>query len=247
MFSLFKSSYCLKDLIPANYIDIHNHVLPGIDDGAKTIEDTERLISGMKSINISGIIPTPHTFAKQFNNTPDTIKNAYNTAVEIGSDKSFLRGYASEYMLDLSLMERIKNEKLLCVHENFILVELPFLKYPLDLYEMLFELKCKDYKIIIAHPERYVYFHRDIKKLEKLKTSGVYFQLNLLSLTGMYGKKIQKIAENLIDRNLYDFTGTDIHNEHHINQFSVKSIYFNKNKIGDLIKKNAFFDTLDII
>lgn len=243
MLSLFKSRYYLKDLIPANYIDIHNHVLPGIDDGAKTIEETEILISGMKNINISGAIATPHTFSKYWNNTPDTIKNAYNTTLEIDSHKLFLRGYASEYMLDSSLIERIKNETLLCIQDQFILVELSFLKYPLDLYEMLFELKCKDYKIIIAHPERYIYFHNDIKKFEKLKASGVYFQLNLLSLTGHYGKQIQKIAENLIERDLYDFTGTDIHNEYHITQLAVKSIHFNKNKIGDLLQKNVVFDT----
>lgn len=242
MLTLFKTGYYLKELIPNNYIDIHNHILPGIDDGAKTIVETEILISSMKNIHITGAIATPHTFSKYWNNTPNSIKSAYDIVAKIDSSMFFLKGYASEYMLDASLMHRIKNEKLLCLKDSFILVEFSLLSYPLNLYDMLFELKCNDYKIIIAHPERYVYFHNDIRKLEKLKTSGVYFQLNLLSLTGEYGKEIKKIAEYLIEKDLYDFTGTDIHNLHHVNQFATKSIYNNKNKIVDLLQMNAIFN-----
>jgi protein-tyrosine phosphatase len=241
MFSLFKSRYYLKDLIPNHYIDIHNHLLPGIDDGAKTIEETKMLVSGMKKINIAGAIATPHTFAKYWNNTSTSISNAYNIATGSEEEKSFLKGYASEYMLDKTLIERVNNEKLLCLHDSYILVELSLVSCPLDLYEMLFELKCKDYKIIIAHPERYFYFHKHIDKFEKLKSFGVYFQLNLLSLTGYYGREVQKTAERLIEKNLYDFTGTDIHNEEQMNQFSTESVHFNKNKIGDLMQNNSIF------
>ena len=98
----------------------------------------------------------------------------------------------------------------------------------------------KNYQIILAHPERYRYFHKDTKKFNKLKESGVYFQLNLMSLTGYYGKEIQKIAEQLLENDLYDFTGTDIHNERHIEELRTKYIPFkNKNKIGDLLEKNT--------
>ncbi|MFB3390021.1 tyrosine-protein phosphatase [Flavobacterium sp. LAR06] len=242
MLRIFKPKYLLKDLLPNQYIDIHNHLLPSIDDGPNTAKETMKLISRMKEIRIEGAIATPHTYIKYWNNTSHNIYCAYGIAKQIEPGKSFLKGYASEYMLDASLVARLNKEKLLCIHDTYILVELPYMGCPLNLYEMLFELKCKNYKIIIAHPERYIYFHNSIEKFKKLKLFGVYFQLNLLSLIGYYGKSIQKIAESLIENDLYDFTGTDIHNEHHIDQYATKPIYFNINKIGDLLRANSLFN-----
>jgi len=242
MLSFFKSKYYLKDLIPNDYIDIHNHLLPGIDDGAKTVAETTMLIERMKEINIAGAFATPHTFYGRWKNSASSIKSAYDIAVETDINSSFLLGYASEYMLDYTLMARIKEEKLLCINDSFVLVELHLFNNPMDLYDMLFELKLKEYKIIIAHPERYLYFHNDFRKFNKLKASGVYFQLNLLSLTGYYGTEVQKMAEKLLENDMYDFTGTDIHHEKHIDELTKKPILFSKkNTIGDLLQKNTVF------
>lgn len=245
MFSLFKSKYFLKDIMPNDYIDIHNHLLPGIDDGAKTIEETTLLIERMRGLNINSAIVTPHTFSKHWDNTPTSIKTAFEIASVPEVNKSFLKRCASEYMLDISLIERVKQEPLLCIHANYVLVEFPLFSRPMNLYDMLFEIKIRDYKIIIAHPERYLYFHNSMRKYEKLKEYGVYFQLNLLALTGYYGKDVQKIAERLLENDLYDFTGTDIHNEGHIQQFTSNPILLSKkNKISDLLQKNGIFNTL---
>lgn len=245
MLSLFKSKYYLKDLLPDDYVDIHNHLLPGIDDGSKTIEQTNILIAQMKELNIHSAIATPHTFRTHWDNTTESIKNAFGIATASAVNQSFLKGYASEYMLDISLIERLKKEPLLCIHENYVLVEFPLFSRPVNLYDMLFEIKIKDYKIIIAHPERYLYFHNSMIKYEKLKEYGVYFQLNLLALIGYYGKDVQKIAERLLENDLYDFTGTDIHNEGHIQQFiSNPFLLSKKNKISDLLQKNGIFNTL---
>jgi len=230
--------------MPKNYIDIHNHLLSGIDDGAKTKEETNSLISGMKELNIAGAVATPHTFHGLWNNTTSSIKKAYDTAIATAPNRAFLKGYSSEYLLDATLIERINEEKLLCLVDNYILVELPLFSNPINLYEMLFELKMKDYKIIIAHPERYLYFHNNLEKFSKLKKSGVFFQLNLLSLTGFYGKEIQKMAERLLQNDMYDFTGTDIHRKSHVDELISKPIAFsNKNKIGDLLEKNTLFNS----
>lgn len=141
------------------------------------------------------------------------------------------------------MISRINKEKLLCLTDNYILVELPLFNYPINFYDLLFELKLKEYKIIIAHPERYLYFHNDFRKFNKLKTSRVYFQLNLLSLTGYYGKEAQKMAEKLLDHEIYDFTRTNIHNEKQIDELTNKPILFSKrNKIGDLLRKNTVFN-----
>jgi protein-tyrosine phosphatase len=242
MFSILKSKYYLKDIIPNNYVDIHNHLLPAIDDGSKTIEETAILIAGMKQLNINSAIATPHTFKGNWDNTPETIKTAFEISGEHDENKSFLKGYASEYMLDTSLIERLKKEALLCIHENYVLVEFNIFFKPINLYDLLFEIKVKGYKIIIAHPERYLYFHDSLKKYEKLKEYGVYFQLNLLALVGYYGKKIQKIAEQLLENDLYDFTGTDIHNINHIDQLTNNPICFSdKKKLAILLKNNTVF------
>lgn len=245
MFSIFKPRYYLKDIIPKKYIDIHNHLLPGIDDGAKNQEETNILIKGMEALNISSAIATPHTYNGYWDNTPESIKFAFDEVINSVANNCFIKSYASEYMLDKFLIERIKDETLLCIKDNYILVELPIFNYPSGLYEMLFELKIKDYKIIIAHPERYVYFHKNLKKIKRLKEFGVYFQLNLLSLIGFYGKEVQKTAELLLDKDLYDFSGTDIHNKQHIDEFLNKPISFsNRNKISKLLEENTIFNTL---
>lgn len=242
MLSLLKTKYYLKDLLPENYIDIHNHLLPGIDDGAKTIEETDYLIMQMKSLNIVAAIATPHTFNGLWDNTSTSIENAYKIAIENNQNKLFLKRYASEYMLDVKLIEKVKNEPLLCLFENYILIEFHLFNYPINLYEMLFELKLKNYKMIIAHPERYLYFHNSINKYKKLKDFGVYFQLNLLSLTGYYGKAIQSMAETLLQNDLYDFTGTDIHNENQIKYLESKPIQIvDKKKMNNLLNKNSLF------
>jgi tyrosine-protein phosphatase YwqE len=107
---------------------------------------------------------------------------------------------------------------------------------------LLFEIKVIAYKIITAHSERYLYFHDNIKKYEKIKEYGVYFQLNLLTLVGHYGKDIKKIAEQLLEKELYDFTGTDIRNEGHIQKLlTIPIALAKKNKMPDLLQKNILF------
>lgn len=242
MFSIFKSKFYLKEILPDGYIDIHNHVLAGIDDGAKTPEETILLITQMKALNINAAIATPHTFSGLWNNTSDSIKDAYEIALTNNDNTNFLKGYASEYMLDSTLTEKSKQEKLLCLRDNYLLIEFNLFNNPLNLYEMLFELKTKNYQLIIAHPERYLYFHNAIDKYQKLKQYGVFFQLNLLSLTGYYGKSIQNQAITLFKNDLYDFTGSDIHSITEINQFrSVPMQIPDKNKMDRLLENNKIF------
>lgn len=239
MFSFLKSKPLLKELLPSNYLDIHNHILPGIDDGAASIEDTDALIAGMKELGISNAVATPHTFFGRWDNTAQSIHTAFEKQSTQAIDPHFIVRGASEYMLDPRLIARAQNEPLLCLKDNHLLVELNLFTCPMDLYELLFELKIKGYKIIIAHPERYVYFHNNIQKFEKLKDFDVDFQMNLLSLTGYYSKSILQCTQQLLDNNFYDFTGTDIHHAQHIERLKNKPLeYLNKNKLIDLLANN---------
>ncbi len=243
MFSFLQSTTYLKNLMPKFYIDIHNHLLPGIDDGSVNIDDTNSLIVGMKELGISKAIATPHTFFGRWDNTAQDIMSSYENYYKEVTDNNFIVKYASEYMLDSRLIKIAKSERLLCIKDNYILVELPLFNCPIDLYELLFELKIKGYKIIIAHPERYVYYHNSLRKFEKLKEFEVEFQMNLLSITGYYSKAILKCSQELLQNNFYNYTGTDIHHNQHIERLKNKPLLFkDHNKLIDLLQKNEIFE-----
>lgn len=239
---LFSFYYKLKDIVPIHYIDIHNHILPGIDDGATDVIQSDRMIEAMKKINILKAICTPHTYIGKWDNTPDTIENAFKLTVKDKENLNFLKGFASEYMLDENLIELAKKERLLCLTENYLLIEIPLRSFQLNLYEMLFELQLLNYKLILAHPERYLNLCGDLNELKKIKSIGVFFQLNLLSLTGYYGDSVTKNAINLLNNDLYDFSGTDIHNDKQVeNLYSSRIKYSNKKKLIALLEKNLIF------
>lgn len=243
MFSFLKSKPLLKEILPSDYIDIHNHILPGIDDGAASIEDTDDLIAGMKELGISNAIATPHTFFGRWDNTAQSIHTAFEKQyTEESKDPHFIVRGASEYMLDPRLIARANTEPLLCLKDNYLLVELNLFTCPMDLYELLFELKIKGYKIVIAHPERYAYFHDSLHKFEKLKEFEVEFQMNLLSLTGYYSKAILKCTQELLKNDFYNYTGSDIHHLQHIERLKNKPLLFNdSNKLTELLQFNSVF------
>lgn len=240
MFSLFKSKPKLSELIPNTYVDIHSHVLPGIDDGAKSLEETKYLTSEMKQLGFAKIITTPHTMANIWDNTPETITMALNE-VNAALTLPFALKAASEYALDESVIQKAYNKTLLTLKENYVLVELSYLNAPLQLYDFLYELQLAGYQVVLAHPERYAYYHNNKKEYLKLKKSGCYFQLNLLATVGYYGKEVANTAHYLIKENLYDFTGSDIHHKHHIKAFQNKLTHNDGERITALMLNNILF------
>lgn len=240
MLSFLKSKPKLSDLIPSGYVDIHSHILPGIDDGAKTLEDTEFLLEEMKQLGFTKVITTPHTMSTVWENTPETIQNA---SIKVKSELSlpFEIQAASEYLLDESVITKAKNKELLTLKGNFVLVELSYLNAPIQLYDFLYQLQLSGYHVVLAHPERYSYIHSNKKEYQKLKKAGCLFQLNLLSTVGYYGKDAADIANYLLKKEMYDFTGSDIHHRNHIRAFQSKIVGSNGDKITEVMKKNSFF------
>lgn len=243
MLSLFKTKPKLFELIPAGYVDIHSHVLPGIDDGAKTIQDSEFLLNSMMKLGFSKVITTPHTMGNVWNNTATTINNALQEVqLEVGnSAKATNLQAASEYFLDEHLMELATQGPLLTLKENYILVEMSYLNAPLQLYDFLFELQLKGYQLILAHPERYSFLHSHKKEYEKLKKAGCMFQLNLLAAVGYYGRDVANTADYLLKEGLYNFVGSDIHHKFHVESFQKKITVGNQNTLEELLAKNQFF------
>ena len=240
MLSLFKSKPKLSELIPSGYVDIHSHVLPGIDDGAKTVEDTQYLLEEMRQLGFTKVITTPHTMNNIWDNTPESIQNAL-TETKSELSLPFEIEAASEYLLDESVIKKAKNKELLTVKANFVLVELSYLNAPIQLYDFLYQLQLSGYHVILAHPERYSYFHSNKKEYQKLKKAGCLFQLNLLSTVGYYGKDVAEIANYLLKKDLYDFSGSDIHHKNHIKAFQNKVIIKNYKLLEETMRKNVFF------
>ncbi|WP_373941194.1 histidinol phosphatase [Polaribacter sejongensis] len=214
-----KKEIPLIDFFPDGFVDIHSHLLPGIDDGAKNIETSIALITKMRSYGIKSIITTPHVLGDLYQNSSDIIKDKLRevqAALQRKNITDLTINAAAEYMMDEQFSELLEKNDILTLKDNYVLVEMSYFSAPINLYEILFEIQVKGYKPVLAHPERYSFLHNDFNHYYKLKKAGCLFQLNLLSLTEQYGKGVQKISEKILKENLYDFVGTDTHHNNHL-------------------------------
>ena len=240
MYHFFSKKPILADLIPEGFVDIHSHILPGIDDGAKDIKESISLISQMKKMGFSKIIGTPHTYQGLYDNTNESIKDSFDS-LKKELKKDIEISYASEYMIDRSLLRRIEENSLLTLKEKYVLIEMSFVSAPINLFEIIFQLQLKGYIPVLAHPERYIFYFNDFKNYSKLKSVGCKFQINLLSTTGYYGRNIVKITNMLLKNNLVDFVGSDIHSQKHIDNFMEKIKIVEIEELKKVIENNMIF------
>jgi protein-tyrosine phosphatase len=243
MLSFFTSKPILKDLLSDTYIDIHSHLLPGIDDGAKTSSDSLKLTKAFQEIGISQFITTPHISHYVWNNSPEIIINKHQETKILLEQNNIKIPFhaAAEYFIDDQFENHFKNKKLLPLKDNYVLVEISYQNAPFQLYKTLFELQVAGYIPVLAHPERYLYYRNDFNEYEKLKKAGCLFQLNLLSVVGYYGERITKIADELLKKGMYDFTGTDVHHMKHISSFNQKVKLNSIENLKEVIANNQFF------
>lgn|SRR5690606_5965474 len=241
MFGFYKKKKVLKDIIPNDFVDIHSHLLYGLDDGAKSIEDTKFLIQELQNIGFTQFITTPHTTPLVWENTKEGILNQYEKVLGELSLKSSNLRVASEYLMDDSFLKRLETEKLLTLKDNYVLVEMSYINPPIQLYEIILELNSQGYQPMLAHPERYNFYKNDYASFKKLKQAGCLFQMNLLSATGYYGSGITDVADYLLKENMYDFVGSDVHHKKHLEAFSSKIKLKNMDILEKLVHKNTFF------
>lgn len=241
IFNLFKSKPTLKELIPQGFVDIHSHILPGVDDGAKDLKESIELLSAMKKMGFSKIIATPHTYPGVHNNDNNDIKKSYDSLIEVTKD-NYRIDYASEYLLESSIIDRAKNKSLLTLKKNYVLLELSYIAAPINLNEILFQVLTNDYIPVIAHPERYRFFHNDFNMFKDLKRKGCKFQVNLLSTVGYYGDDVLSICNKLLERGCIDFVGSDIHKKRHVDAFNFRVKTKKINLLEKVIEKNIFFE-----
>lgn len=243
MFTLFKSKPFLKDLIPDNHIDIHSHLLPGIDDGAKTFEDSLRLTKALQNIGITQVITTPHIIQHVWENSHEQIiANKNSTVLELRKNNIDIPFQAAaEYLMDDQFVRLFQSNDLLTLKDNYVLVEMSYINAPIQLYSILFDLQIAGYIPVLAHPERYLFYHKNFNEYEKLKKAGCLFQLNLLAVVGYYGENIAKIAEQLLQKGMYNYVGSDVHHDNHIAAFGQRVKLKDLSPLKEVIGNNQFF------
>ena len=159
-----KKEIPLFDFFPKNFVDIHSHVLPGIDDGAKDLNTSIELIQKMSSYGIKNFITTPHVLGDVYPNTTEIINNTLKLVQEELLKRNIrdvsIRA-AAEYMMDEQFSVLLEQNDLLTLKDNFVLVEMSYFSPPMNLYDILFEIQLKGYKPILAHPERYGFYHKN--------------------------------------------------------------------------------------
>lgn len=220
---------------------MHSHLIPGIDDGVKSLDESISIIKKFIDLGYRKIITTPHVMADYYKNTPEIIRDGLqvlqkrikNDALNIEVEA------AAEYYLDEYFIELLnKNKEILTFGDNYVLFELPFMNKPIHLDEGIFLMLSKGYKPILAHPERYTYWYDDFEKYDELRARGVLLQMNLLSLTGHYSPQTKKIAEKMVDADLVDAVGTDCHRIEHLFQLEDNLSLKHIHKLAE--KENLF-------
>lgn len=216
--------------------DMHSHLLPGIDDGSPDIETSLHLIQGLGELGFRKLITTPHIMQDMYPNTKDDILQRYESLTKSAKAAGIALelGVAAEYFLDDNLKQLLADkEALLTFGDGLVLVEFSMASEPIDFKELLFEMEMQKYQPVIAHPERYVYHERNKEFFEQLKAAGYFFQLNIMSLAGAYGKSVNELAKYFIKHQYYELAGTDLHNPHHLEHLHNSAIAHGLNELLD--------------
>lgn len=217
MFGLFKKKKIAPEFNFSNIqTDMHSHIIPGIDDGAQTINDSILLANKFVALGFKKLIATPHIMADYYRNTPDTInrgldvlrKGLQDVQLDLEVDA------AAEYYLDETLERKINQKEVLTFGNNYLLFELSYINAPQNLLDFIKRIQDAGYKPVLAHPERYPYYS-STEVYHQIRETGCLLQLNSISLTGYYGANPKKIAEELVSHHLLDFIGSDMHHAKH--------------------------------
>lgn len=213
-FSLFGKKK--EPLVPLRELglacDMHSHLIPGVDDGSPSITDSLSLIKGLSGMGYKKLILTPHFMTGFYNNTPECVKDQLETLKQNAADIDIDLNVAAEYYIDYDFMNDLSCKQMLTMGDKMLLFECSFTNQHRNFDETVFEMQINGYKPVLAHPERYAYWHDDIRLMHEFHDRGIYFQINVLSLIRGYSPSVCKAAMTLIDEGLCDFIGTDLHN-----------------------------------
>jgi protein-tyrosine phosphatase len=219
LFGLFgKKSHLPPADLSVLKVDMHSHFIPGIDDGAKTMEDSLNMLREMHALGYRKVITTPHIMSDGYKNTPEIIlgglEKVRQAVKEAGIDIEVEA--AAEYYFDYEFEKSLPQQNKLTFGKKYLLWELSFMNKPDNINEVIFEMITQGYMPVLAHVERYPFWQHDFAMYENLINRGTLLQLNINSISGQYGVPTKKAAEWLIDHDMISFLGTDCHHMGHL-------------------------------
>ena len=219
-------------------VDLHSHLIPGIDDGSQSMEESLRLLKGMEALGYEKMITTPHIMADAYRNTPQIIHeglhNLRQAAAKVGI--SIEIDAAAEYYLDDGFEDLLQKGDLMLMKGEYLLFETSYYAKPMQLEEMIFAITSSGYKPIMAHPERYRFVKDPMEEYSRFKELGVLLQVNLNSFGGHYGKDAKHKADFLSREGMIDFLGSDVH---HKKQVETLEGVFASDAYEDIFKHNT--------
>lgn len=199
--------------------DMHAHFLPGIDDGSPDVATSLQLIRGLQDLGYRRLIATPHIMSGFYPNTPETIRGALHVTQQAAQEAGLTLPLeaAAEYFMDESMEALADSGEILSFGQpKCVLVEMSFVSYAPMWESIFFALQTRGYQPVLAHPERYAYFHQNFKAYQAFIDRGGWLQVNLTSLAGHYGKSTQRVARELIKQRMVHLLGTDLHHQQHL-------------------------------
>ena len=222
-------------------VDMHSHLIPGVDDGARSTKDSLELLRALEKMGFSHFITTPHIMSDVYpNEKSDLIKRADNlTDIITKSDIKASFEVSAEYFLDQHFMELLKAGEIMPFGDNYILFEMSFMEQSPLLQDAIFEMQSAGYKPILAHPERYTYLHSKLNFYKELVQQGVHLQANINSFTDHYSVQVRKMVESLVEAKLITFLGSDCH---HVGHLSLMSQALRSPKLHKLIEDNCLLN-----
>ncbi|WP_245327393.1 tyrosine-protein phosphatase [Hymenobacter fodinae] len=201
---------------------MHSHLLPGLDDGAETLEQSVELVRAMQQLGYRKLVMTPHIMGDFYRNTPESVRGALGAlrnAVKAAGITGIGLECAAEYYLDEWFGQKLDAKEALLSFggdKRYVLVETSYINEPFNFADTMFQLKAHGYQPVLAHPERYTYMYGRFEQLESIRESGVLLQLNLNSIVGYYSAGAKRVAEKMIDAGMVDMLGTDAHHIKHV-------------------------------
>jgi tyrosine-protein phosphatase YwqE len=224
MFSFFRKKKAAADGMlppPRNFeflgADMHSHIVPGIDDGAPDPQTSLAMIQGLTALGFSKLITTPHVQREFYDNDREKITTHFSRLQGFLADQktNVDMDVAAEYYLDNFFPQAVLPEGMLTLSGKLVLVEVSMAGWPRQIDDMIFAIQSAGYEPVLAHPERYL-FEENVKVYQELKRKGVLLQMNLLAVSGYYGRSVKALASKYMDAGLYDFCGTDAHHLRHL-------------------------------
>jgi protein-tyrosine phosphatase len=214
--------------------DIHNHLLPGVDDGFRKAEDSLEAIKRMAEEGCKQIVFTPHMNPDVYpDESEEHFRQVYDEfTAQIPAEWGVETWLAAEYMIVKDFQDRASSKELLAYKDGSILIEMSYYFKSENLEETVFALNTEGYKPILAHPERYLYMADSLRDFDRLRDMGCRFQMNRLSLSGIYGGESLKIMDYLLSRGMYDFMATDLHTLSQLDRLAELSV---RHKIAALL------------